>query len=122
MDIRRPMPTSKGEFKQYILLHGLLLLYSIYALLCKLASLHPVFSGQFVLLYFGALCVLFVYALFWQTILKHLPLNVAFSSKSITVIWGMLWGALFFSEAVTWPKVIGAAFVMAGIWLVVQDE
>jgi drug/metabolite transporter (DMT)-like permease len=111
-----------GNFRHYALLHALLLLYSVYALLCKFAAAEPFLSPPFLLLYGGALMVLAGYALFWQVILKHLPLNTAFSNKAIVVVWGMLWGAVFFSESITLPKIIGAALVMAGIWLVVQDE
>lgn len=114
--------TPKGGARHYVLLHAMLLLYSIYALLMKYAAAEHFLSFPFLALYGGALFVMLVYALFWQRVLKYLPLNVAFSSKAVVVIWGMLWGALFFSESVTIPKLLGAAMVIAGICVVVQDE
>jgi drug/metabolite transporter (DMT)-like permease len=111
-----------GGVRHYVLLHGLLFLYSVYALLMKFAAAERFLSGPFMALYAGALLVMLVYALLWQVVLKRLPLSVAFSNKAVVIVWGMLWGALFFSEAVTWPKLLGAAMVVAGICVVVQDE
>jgi drug/metabolite transporter (DMT)-like permease len=111
-----------GKIKYYFLLHFLIFIYSIYALLCKLASANPFLSMQFMMLYGCALAVMLIYALFWQKVLKNLPLNIAFSNKAVVIIWGMVWGAAFFSETVTAPKIIGALLVMLGVYLVVQDE
>ncbi|WP_102380364.1 EamA family transporter [Raoultibacter timonensis] len=69
------------------------------------------------LLYGGVLAILGVYAIGWQQILKRMPLTSAFSNKAVTVVWGIVWGALFFSEPVTPLKVIGAVFIIAGVVL-----
>ena len=74
-------------------------------------------SLEFCLFYTGMLAVLVVYAIGWQQILKHLPLTVAFANKSITVIWGIIWGAVFFGEQITPTMIVGAVVVMAGIVL-----
>ena len=42
---------------------------------------------------------------------------MAFANKAITVVWGIIWGYLFFDEAITLKKLIGAALVMTGIVL-----
>lgn len=111
-----------GGAKPYLLLQFLLLLYSVYALLCKFAASEKLFSVPFFLFYGGALLVMLAYAWLWQKVLRRLPLNVAYSSKAVVVVWGMAWGAAFFAEAVTLPRVIGAAMVMLGIVLVVRNE
>jgi drug/metabolite transporter (DMT)-like permease len=97
-------------------------MYSIYAVLCKFAATQQFLSFPFILFYGCALLVLFIYALFWQKVLKYLPLNVAISNKAVVVICGMIWGAALFSEAINVPKIIGAVMVMVGIFLVMQDE
>ena len=56
-----------------------------------------------------------IYAVIWQQVLKHLPLVFAYANKAVTVIWGLLWGYLIFSEEVTPNKVLGAVIVIAGI-------
>ena len=41
----------------------------------------------------------------------------AYSGKAVVILWGILWGALLFQEAVTPRKIIGAVVIMAGIIL-----
>ena len=98
-------------------LHLLLLFYSLSGLLSKMAAGVGFLSLQFMLLYGGVLAILGVYAIGWQQILKRMPLTSAFSNKAVTVVWGIVWGALFFSEPVTPLKVIGAVFIIAGVVL-----
>lgn len=116
-----PKEASRAGVRDYLLLHVLLLVYSLYALLSKLAAAERFLSLPFLGLFGGALLLMAVYALFWQRILKRLPLSTAFSSKSVVIIWGMVWGAVFFAEGITVPKLIGAVLVMLGIWLAVGD-
>ena len=66
--------------------------------------------------------ILFLYAIIWQQILKKMPLTTAFSNKSVIVIWGMLWGALFFQERITLQMIIGGAIISFGVYLVVTDH
>ena len=55
------------------------------------------------------------YAIGWQQIIKRLPLTTAFANKAVTVVWGIIWGALFFHESITIGKVVGAALVITGV-------
>jgi len=81
-------------------------------------------AGQFPMLSFSALwryfigfCLLGIYAIIWQQILKHIPLNIAYSGRAVTVLLGMLWGLLFFSEVITWNMILGSAIIIIGIIL-----
>ena len=74
-------------------------------------------SFEFCAFYAGMLIILVIYAIGWQQILKRLPLTLAFANKAITIVWGIVWGAVFFQEAITPPMVIGGALVMAGVVL-----
>ena len=56
-----------------------------------------------------------IYAVVWQQIIKKLPLTLAYANKAVTVIWGLIWGLLFFGEKITPLKVIGAVIVITGI-------
>jgi len=58
-----------------------------------------------------------IYALGWQQVIRRLPLTTAYASKAITVVWGLLAGLLFFGEALTPGKVLGALLVIAGVVL-----
>ncbi len=101
--------------KPYLLLHAILLLYSLSAVCSKLAGQFPFLSLPFCVCYGGVLGLLFMYALAWQQIIKRLPLTTAFANKAVTVVWGIVWGALFFHETVTVGKLCGAALIVGGI-------
>lgn len=111
---------SKGPNRRAVVLialHVLLLVYSSSGIFSKNASFHPFLSWEFCLFYAGMLLMLGIYAIGWQQILKHLPLTVAFANKAVTIIWGMLWGVLFFGETVTPLMIVGAVIVIIGVIL-----
>ena len=107
--------TGKGSV--YAALHGLLVLFSTSGIFSKLASGYPFLSLGFILCYGGMVCVLGVYAIGWQQVIKRLPLTTAYANRAVTVVWGIVWGALLFGESVTWQKVVGALVVLAGVAL-----
>lgn len=115
-------PLMRIKLKWLLLLHVLLMIYSTSGILSKLAAGFDFFSWQFCLLYAGVIGILGVYAIGWQQVLKRMPLTSAFSNKAITVVWGIIWGALFFSEPITLMKVIGAVFIICGVVLYAQAE
>jgi drug/metabolite transporter (DMT)-like permease len=103
--------------KVLLALHLLLALYSISGVLSKLASRHPFMSLPFVLCYGGSLAILAVYAIGWQQVIKRMPLIAAYANRAVTLIWGIVWGVLFFGEGVTPLKLLGAAIVLSGVVL-----
>lgn len=107
------------KIKINIYLHLLLLLYSFCGVFSKLATQNEFMSLKFCLFYGTSLIILVIYAIFWQQILKQLSLTTAFFNKSITIIWGMIWGILFFSERITLNMILGTIIVLIGIGLVV---
>ncbi len=108
--------------KSFLLLHILLLVYSMGSIFSKLAGEAELFSGSFFLYYGLVLVILAAYAIFWQQILKIIPLTTAYASKAVTVIWGLIWGLLFFKETLTVQKVLGVAVIILGIVLVVKSD
>ena len=66
--------------------------------------------------------MLFIYAVFWQQILKKIPLTTAFANKSVVIIWGMIWGRILFEERISWYMAVGAVIVFVGIILVVSAD
>lgn len=103
-------------------LHALLLFYSSCGVFAKLAAREEFLSLPFILFYGAEIFVLFVYALLWQQILKHIPLTVAFCNKSVNMIWATLWGVFLFNEPITWSMGVGAAIVLIGVFLVVTSN
>ena len=98
-------------------LHLLLMVYSCSGILSKLAAGEPFLSPRFCLLYGGLLALLAIYALGWQQVLKRMPLTTAYSNRAVAIVWGIIWGALIFAEPITVSKLIGGAFIIAGVVL-----
>jgi drug/metabolite transporter (DMT)-like permease len=108
---------KNSKLNSYILLHGLLIVYSFSSVLSKLAANEEFLSFKFCLCYGGIIILLGIYAIFWQQIIKKLPLTSAFANKAITIIWGILWGMLFFNEKLTLGMIIGSLLIISGIVL-----
>ena len=112
----------KTTWKVILCLHLILFLYSLESVCSKMAAAQEMFSFKFFLFYGLVLFFLFFYALAWQRILKYMPLTVAYANKGITIIWGMIWGAVLFNEAITLKTIIGGAIILAGIFMVVTNN
>lgn len=111
---------NKG--KTLFALHLMLMLYSVSGICSKLAGQHSFLSMEFCLFYSIVILLLALYAIGWQQIIKRLPLSVAFANKAVTVIWGSVWGFLFFHEAITIGKVVGAVMVILGVVLYARSD
>lgn len=111
-----------GKIVWMVLLHILLLMYSFSDIASKLAAGQEFLSPKFILLYGAVIVILFVYAVFWQQILKKIPLITAYANKSVTIIWGMFFGAVLFQEEITWNKILGAVIIIIGVYFVVSED
>lgn len=106
---------NKEKVKVLFLLHIMLMIYSMSGICSKLAAKESFLSPMFCLYYAVIIFLLAFYAIGWQQIIKRLPLTTAFANKAITVVWGIVWGAVFFHESVTIGKVVGALLVIVGV-------
>ncbi len=113
---------KKERLKTLLLLHAIMLLYSASAIFSKLAAGEQFLSLSFFILYGLVLLILFIYAILWQQVLKQMPLTTAYANKAVVIIWGLIWGNLFFGEAVTIKKLIASVIVILGVGLVVTDQ
>lgn len=111
------MKNRKKNVFVMVILNILLMIFSLNSIFSKLAAGEPAFSFKWCLYYAVVLFLLGIYAIGWQQIIKRLPLTLAFSNKAVTVIWGIIWGALFFKEKITAGKIIGAIIIIAGVVL-----
>lgn len=110
------------KIKILFALHILLMVYSTSGIFSKLAAQETFLSFKFCLFYGAVIALLGIYAIFWQQIIKRLPLTTAFANKAVTVVWGIVWGIVFFHENVTLPKIVGAIFVIAGVVLYAKAD
>ena len=106
----------------YIALHFLLFFYSLSGVFSKKASFEEPFSLSFLLFYIIVIAIMAIYAIGWQQIIKKLPLTTAYANKAVCTIWGMIFGFYFFDESISLKMIIGAAFVIIGIVVVVQSD
>lgn len=115
MNKRRMGITPKKKIKSLILLHLILMIYSLSGIFSKMAAQESFLSLKFCVFYGAVILLLVFYAFFWQQIIKRLPLTTAFANKAITVVWGLVWGMIFFGEHLTVGKVLGVSLVVAGV-------
>ena len=108
---------SATRARTLLALHLLLLCYSLADVASKLAAGFEPLGWGFVACYGAMLVVLAGYALGWQQVIKRLPLTTAYANRGITVVWGVLWGAILFGEGITAGKLAGAAMICVGIAL-----
>lgn len=109
------MKKINSTLKIYGVLHILLIIYSLTGIFSKLAGKEKFLSFQFCLYYGIVIFFLGIYAIGWQQILKYLPLTTAFANKAAIVVWGIIWGVLFFDEQISVGKLIGAVIVIVGV-------
>ena len=117
--------TDKGQqpnrhptnLKWLLLLHALMLVFSLTGVMSKLASRQEPLSPAFMGFYGAMLAILAFYALAWQQVIKRMPLTAAYANRAVTVVWGIVWGVLVFHEGISPLKLVGAAVVLAGVVL-----
>lgn len=112
----------KSERRALIGLHLLLAVYSLSDVCSKTAAGAPFMSFRFLFFYGCVLGLLGVYAICWQQVIRRLPLTVAFANRAVTVVWGIVWGVLFFREQVSPLRLVGAALIMAGVVLFARAD
>ena len=108
--------------KTILALNVLLMFFSLGGIFSKLASKQPFLSLKFILCYGALLLIMFVYAIGWQQVIKRLPLTMAYANRAVTIVWGIIWGLLFFNEKLNLGKIIGAVIVIAGVLLYVTES
>ena len=116
------MTDKKKQIIYFIVLHIALFIMSMGAICSKLAGKEQFLSPKFILYYGLLLCILFVYAIIWQQVLKNLSLVVAYASKGVGIIYGMLWGVLIFKEEIKPNMIVGSVLVLIGVYIYIFSE
>lgn len=110
------------KLREIILLQAAFLIYSIGSLFSKMSLSEPISATRVLVFYGLSLFFVMLFALIWQQLIKDIPLTIAYANKGITVLWGMLFGSIFFQEAITFGMVVGLAFVVTGITFMVKEN
>lgn len=119
-----PVEEKKNKFSigVFVLLQFALFVVSFGAVCSKMAGKQEFLSFPFFLFYGLLILICFIYAVIWQQVLKRMSLVVAYACKGVGIIYGILWGVVFFKEVVTWKMIIGAVLVLIGVYLLIFDE
>ena len=112
----------KANIKLIFVLHIVLAIYAVLGTASKFAAGEPFLSPKFILYYGIVIVNLFIYAIVWQQLLKRIPLVTAYANKAVTVIWGLIWGVVFFEEVITIQKIIGALIIVVGVCIVATSD
>lgn len=99
---------------QILILQFAVMIYSINTVVAKFVSNEVFGSPKFLMLYFLEFCVLGIYAIFWQQLIKRFELSIAYANKAMTLLWSLLWSIVIFHEGVTLPKIAGVILVIIG--------
>ena len=113
---------KKTKLTSILFMHAAFLVYTLYPILGKFATRYEMLSFQFVALYCVVFAILFLYAILWQQVLKRIPLTTAIANKSITIVWGMIFGLLLFGEGISLKMLIGAALILSGILILSTEK
>lgn len=87
-----------GRFKKILLLQLSVFIHSLGAIESKYASNEPLLSFGFIKHFIVLIVLLGIYSIIWQQMLKHATLSFAYINKATSIIWGLLFGYLFFFE------------------------
>lgn len=112
----------KQSKKWFLILHLLIGVYSLGSVFSKLAANCKVGSPLFFCLYGGVIATLGIYAVGWQQVIKHIPLTTAYVTKAVTVIWGMLFGIVFFHETIAIHQLFALMLIIYGVFLFIRAD
>ena len=116
------MSEKKFSVGAFVLLQIALFIVSFGAVCSKMAGKQEFLSLPFLAFYGALIVILFVYAILWQQVLKRISLVIAYACKGISIVYGMLWGILFFKEEITLKMGIGAVLVLIGVYIFIFGE
>ena len=108
----------KNSIYSYIQLHITIWVYSVTTILIKLASRYDLISKEYLVFFFFMIVVLGVYAILWQQVIKKFDPSVAYSNKSVTTVWTIIYAHFLFGESITVSKIVGALLIVLGVVIV----
>ena len=109
------------KIKNVILAIFLYMFFSLSGVFMKYASL----SNEliYIILFYGlSMLTLAIFAVLWQKLLVKYDLSKVYIFKTTTIIWGMIFGYLLFSESITLNMIVGSIITMVGISVIILEE
>lgn len=117
---------KKISLKYFVYLHLIILLFSMTEVAGKFAAIEFKANGPYsikvYLLIFLMLAICLLYAFFWQKIIKHFDLHIAYANRAMYLVWSQIWATVIFAEHITPRNFLGMCVVMLGVILVSTGE
>ena len=109
------------SIKQVILLQAVVIIYTVSGVMAKFASGSETVGR---LLLFLGLDVFFlgIYAIFWQQMIKRIPLSVAYANRAMALLWSAVWALIIFGEGISPKQMAGIILVIIGICVINTDK
>lgn len=109
------MVLKMNKISYYFILFFSFFIYSLALLFSKLAS-----DRDFILFFSISIVMIITYAILWQTALKKINLNIAYSMKSLTIILTYIFGRIFFGEQFLINEIVSIIIIIFGVFLVIK--
>ena len=116
------MKNKKQIIKRYIKLHLCILFFTMSTVMSKVAAKFEFLSFKYIICFIIMFAILGIYAIVWQQAIKGFSPSVAYSNKSVTTIWVLLFSNILFQEGIEIQNVIGAALIIMGVVMVARNE
>ena len=113
---------KKKNLLDIVLLEVSVVVYSLSTVAANMASKQEFLSLKYILFFGLDFCILGVYAILWQQVIKKFQLSIAYANKAVTLLWSMLWNFIIFSQGITPGKVAGVLLVMVGVIVMNMGE
>ena len=113
---------NRVSLKTILILQLAVLFYTLSGVAGKFASGYRFLSFPFIILYGIEIAILGIYAIVWQQIIKHVDLSVAYTNRSLSLMWSMIWSVTLFHEKITVYNILGVMIVIIGVIIVNGSE
>jgi len=108
------------KFKSIFIACFLYSVMSLSSVFMKYASLQSDIIYK-MLFYFVSIFTLGIFAILWQKLLTKNDLSKVYIFKSTTIIWGMIFGFLFFKEHISMKMILGALITVIGVITILRN-
>ena len=116
------MKKVRNNVYTYILLQISFFIYALSSFFSKFATYNNVEIKNVIICYMLSVFCLGINAIIWQQILKKMNLSIAYSNKGVTIIWGLIFGIIFFNEEISFEKITGIFIVILGIFILMRKD
>lgn len=122
MSSERVKMKKKVTMKDLLFLQAIVVIYTLSGVAAKMASGSSFLSLSFIGFYGLEICILGVYAILWQQVIKRIDLSIAYANRAIAMLWSMVWAVVFFRESITIQNIIGVLIVISGTIIVNSEK